>query len=144
MLFGLAFASWGIGKEGIEPSVSGHGKVSVPGATADDVAFLQDHTGHPGVWTLVLGVVIAIAGALGWWRTEMRTVGAVVAALGGLGAMIWAIITVSGPERRLFDASVNDALDAGSSVLQPGWGLLGTLAVAIVVMAAAAWSLVRR
>ncbi|MFW0789520.1 hypothetical protein [Gordonia sp. CPCC 205333] len=143
-LFGLSFASWGVGKEGVEPSVSGLGKVSVPGASAEDVAFLQNHTGHPGLWTLILGAVIAVVGVLMWWRTEFRRGGALIAAVAGLGAAIWTVVTISAPERRLFDTSVNDALDAGSSVLQPGWGLLGSLAIALACVGAAVWALVRR
>lgn len=130
VLFGLAFAPWGIAREGVQPSVSGLGKVTVPGATADDVAFLQDHTGRPGLITLLLGVVIIVAAGLAWWRTELTRVGLAVAALAATVAAGWAVLTVSSPESKLFDAAVNEALDDRSSVLAPAWGLFGSAAVA--------------
>lgn len=130
MLFGLAFATWGVGTQGVQPTVTGLGKVSVRGLTADDVAFLQAHTGRPGLVSLVLGIVIAISAVLSWWRTELHRVASAVAAIVALATAIWAMLTVWSLESKLFDAAVNDALGGGSSVLRPGWGLIGTIVVA--------------
>lgn len=132
VLFGLAFATWGVGAEGVKPTVSGLGKVTISGLSADDVGFLQDHTGRPGLVTLVLGAIVAISAVLAWWRTELSLIASAVAAIAGVAAVAWTVLTLAAPETRLFDEAVNDALDGGSSVLNPGWGLIGSIVMSVV------------
>lgn len=140
-LGGLALAStsfgpWGVGHQGFQPTVTGLGKVSVSGASAADVAFLQAYTGRPGLVTLLLGVAIVVAAGLAWWRAELRIVGSSVALLAAGGALTWALVVLSAPEDKLFDAAVNEAVGADGSVLSVGWALWATVVVSVICVVA--------
>ena len=57
----LAQVQWGSTDEGVEPSITGLGRVTILGASDDDVAFFfEDNTGRPGLSVVVLGAVIAV------------------------------------------------------------------------------------
>ena len=46
---------------------------SLTSSSDDDVAFFfEDNTGRPGLSVVVLGAVIAVVAALGWWRPRLR------------------------------------------------------------------------
>ncbi len=66
--------SGGSTDEGVQPSITGLGRVTVPGGASDeDVAFFfEDNTDRPGLSVVVLGAVIAVVAALAWWRMRLR------------------------------------------------------------------------
>lgn len=69
----FAQVEWGSTDEGVQPSITGLGRVTVPGASDEDVAyFFADNTDRPGLTVLVAGIVVAVAAALGWWRERLR------------------------------------------------------------------------
>lgn len=131
---GFTLAPWGITHEGVQPSVTGLGGVRVPGATAEDVAFLTDHTQRPGMVLLAIGAVTIVLAALATWRPTLRLAAAGWSIIAGLVTIGWSIAVLSAPEHRLFDNQVTDTLDAGPSVLQPGWGLLAEIVTGAVLV----------
>ena len=54
LIVGFSLVSWGDSDQGIDSKISGVGRVSVPGAQPEDVAFLEAHTQRPALVTIVL------------------------------------------------------------------------------------------
>ncbi|GAC68462.1 hypothetical protein [Gordonia soli] len=134
LLVGFSLAPWGTSDQGVRPSVSGVGRVSVPGASAEDVAFLEQHTQRPGLVVIGAAVLILIAAADGWWRPQAFWYASAIVGIPAVGVLIWSIVTVASPEQRLFDDQVIDALDGPSSILAPGYGVVGTAVVSAVMI----------
>lgn len=146
MLAALTFAPWGHGTEGWKPSITGLGKVSIDGASGDEVAFLQDHTGRPGLVVLACAAVIVIAGLLAAWRAEPRIAAAGIGVTAALGAGIWTVVVLAELPVHLFDDAVGEALGDARPALAAGWGAIGVLVVSILILGAAAttlWTAIR-
>ncbi|WP_270483457.1 MULTISPECIES: hypothetical protein [Gordonia] len=74
LIVAFSLVSWGDSSQGLNSKISGVGRVSVPGAAPEDVAFLEAHTQRPGLVTIILGAVIAAVAAVGWWRRRLRPI----------------------------------------------------------------------
>lgn len=142
VLGGLTFAPWGYGEEGVEPSINGLGEVSVPGATAEDVAILQEHTQRPGLLVLGLAALVLVGAVLAWWQPPGRKDGRVdvvlsvsgsaVCGLGGLLAAIQGLRVVLDPSARLFTAEILALVgEVDGPILQPSWGAYGVIVVGL-------------
>ncbi|MYR06846.1 hypothetical protein GTV32_11255 [Gordonia sp. SID5947] len=134
LLVALSLVPWGVSDQGVKPSVTGLGRVSVPGAAPEDVAFLEDLTRRPGLVTVIVGVVIAIAAALAWWRSELRWPAVVVVGVGAVVALVVAVVTLSDPGKHLFESRVTDAVDSDTPIISVGYGLVGVLVVSVVLI----------
>ncbi|WAC54066.1 hypothetical protein [Gordonia sp. SL306] len=134
LLVAFSLVPWGVSDQGVKPSVTGLGRVSVPGAAPEDVAFLEDLTRRPGLITVVVGVVIAIAAALAWWRSELRWPAVVVVGVGSVVSLVVAVVTLSDPGKHLFESRVTDAVDADTPIISVGYGLVGVLVVSVVLL----------
>ena len=138
LLVALAQVKWGVSDEGVRPSITGLGRVSVPGAAAEDVEYFFDgQTRRPGLIVIVAGAVVALAAALGWWRASLRWPAIVVVGLGGAVALGVAVVALSDPAGHLFSERLTEALDLDLPTMQPGYGLIGTLIVGVLVLALA-------
>ncbi len=134
LIAAFSLVPWGTSSEGVQPTVSGLGRVAVAGATPDDVAFLESHTERPGLVTVILGAVIVAAALVGWAVPKSRWIVLAVIALSGLGASAVAVATMINPASHLFDDAVNSALGDGTLVLSTGYGVFGVLVVGIGVV----------
>ncbi|WP_439031688.1 hypothetical protein [Gordonia terrae] len=135
----LAQVQWGWTEEGVEPSITGLGHVKILGATTDDVEFFfADKTDDPGLSVVVAGAVIAVVAALGWWRTRLRPSAVGLIGLASLIALVVGVRTLSDPAAQLFSDSVSEALGAELPAMQPGYGLIGTVVVAVLLLAVVA------
>ncbi len=134
LLVAFSLVPWGVSDQGVQPSITGLGRVSVPGAGPEDVAFLEEHTLRPGLVTVVLGAVIAVVAALAWWRPRLRRPAVVIVGLAAVGALIAAIPTLADPAGHLLDDQVNSALNSDSSLLGAGYGVIGVIVVGIVLI----------
>ncbi|AZG45859.1 hypothetical protein [Gordonia insulae] len=134
LLVAFSLVPWGVSDEGVRPSITGLGRVSVPGAGPEDVAFLEDHTLRPGLVTVVVGIVIAVAAAAAWWRPRVRWPALIVIALASIVAMVAAVLTVANPAAHLLDDQVNRALDLDTPLISPGYGLIGVVVVSIGIV----------
>lgn len=131
----LAQVQWGSTDEGVEPSITGLGRVTILGASDDDVAFFfEDNTGRPGLSVVVLGAVIAVVAALGWWRPRLRPSAIGLIGLASVIVLVVGIRTLSDPAAHLFSDRVSEALDADLPDMQAGYGLIGTVVVAILLL----------
>ncbi|GAB89743.1 hypothetical protein [Gordonia rhizosphera] len=134
LLVAFSLVPWGVSDQGVQPSITGLGRVSVPGAEPGDVAFLEEHTLRPGLATVVLGTVIAVVAALAWWRPRLRWPAVVIVGLGAVAALVAAIPVLADPAAHLFDERVNDALSQDSPLVGVGYGLVGVTVVSIVLI----------
>ncbi|NDZ96032.1 hypothetical protein G3I13_05375 [Streptomyces sp. SID6673] len=134
LLVAFSLVPWGVCDQGVKPSVTGLGRVSVPGAAPEDVAFLEDLTRRPGLITVAVGVVIAIAAALAWWRSEVRWPAVVVVGIASVVSLVVAVVTLSDPGKHLFESRVTDAIDADTPIISVGYGLVGVLVVSVVLL----------
>ncbi|MFW0796676.1 hypothetical protein AAFP30_22920 [Gordonia sp. CPCC 205515] len=132
LLVAFALVPWGTTDEGVRPAVTGLGRVSVPGARPEDVAFLEEHTERPALVTLALGAVIVVAAAIGWWRPTILQW--VVVAVAALGTVIWTAIVLGDVAGHLFDSRVTEALGDDLPTMTPGYGVVGSLVVAVVLI----------
>ncbi|MFT4394413.1 hypothetical protein ACLTEW_05695 [Gordonia lacunae] len=133
----FAQVQWGSTDEGVEPSITGLGRVTILGASDDDVAFFfEDNTGRPGLSVVVLGAVIALVAALGWWRPRLRPSAVGLIGLASIVVLVVGIRTLSDPAAHLFSDRVSEALDADLPEMQAGYGLIGTVVVGILLLAA--------
>lgn len=144
LLVAFGLAPWGVSDQGVRPKVSGVGRVSVPGAGPEDVAFLENHTQRPALVVIVLAVVIALAAVVGWWRQPVFWPATVAVAVGSAAVTGWTAIVLTAPDEHLFDGNVLGALDAPSTILTPGYGLIGALVVAAVVLIGSVIAMVMR
>ncbi len=144
LLVAFGLAPWGVSDQGVRPKVSGVGRVSVPGAAPEDVAFLENHTQRPALVVIILAAVIAIAAVVGWWRQSAFWPAIVVVASGSAAVTVWTAIVLTAPDEHLFDDSVLGALDAPSTILTPGYGLIGALVVAAVMLVGSVTAMVMR
>lgn len=149
-IVGCAQASWGASDQGAQLQVSGLGGVSArAAATADVEAAFSAHTERPALLTLVFGIVIALAALLGWWKPFRRNtigvlaVSAVIVAA-GVATIVVAAMVIADPAGRLFDAAVNDAIDAPGPLLSPAWGVIATLILAVLSVVLAPLTSIRR
>lgn len=135
LIVAFSLVSWGDSDQGLNSRISGVGRVSVPGAQPEDVAFLEAHTQRPALVTIALGAVIAAVAALGWWRRRLRWTALAVIGLAAVGAAVAAGIVLADPSGQLLDAAVTNTLDlsAGEQVLHPGYGVIAVLVVAVLV-----------
>ncbi|MGV9478966.1 hypothetical protein [Gordonia aichiensis] len=135
LIVAFSLVSWGDSDQGLDSKISGVGRVSVPGAQPEDVAFLEAHTQRPALVTIVLGVVIALAALAGWWRPRLRWTALAVLGLAAVGSAVAAGIVLADPSGQLLDAAVTNTLDLarGEQVLHPGYGVIAVLVVAIIV-----------
>lgn len=132
----LAQVQWGSTDEGVEPSITGLGRVTILGASDDDVAFFfEDNTDNPGLSVVVLGAVIALVAALGWWRPRLRPAAIGLIGLASIIVLVVGIRTLNDPAAQLFSDRVSEALDADLPEMQAGYGLIGTVVVAILLVA---------
>ena len=131
LIVAFSLVSWGDSSQGLSSKISGVGRVSVPGAAPEDVAFLEAHTQRPGLITIVLGAVIAAVAAVGWWRRRLRPIALAVIGL----AAATAAIVVADPSGQLLDDAVTSTLELapGEQILQPGDGVIAVLVVAILL-----------
>lgn len=136
LIVALSMGPWGVSSEGVRPGVNGLGRVSVPGASQQDVAFLESHTEQPGLVTVGLGALIVVAAALGWALPKAKWIALAICGVAGLGSVITAVIILTDPAGHLLDDAVNEALGTGPQVLSPGYGLIGVLIVGLVVIGA--------
>ncbi|MFW0787025.1 hypothetical protein AAFP35_21215 [Gordonia sp. CPCC 206044] len=135
LVVAFSLVPWGRSDEGVRPSVSGLGRVSVPGAQPEDVAFLEEHTLRPGLITVVLGAVIVLFAAIGWWQPRVRWVTLAAIAIACAVSFGTAVVVLADPAGHLFDARVNEALDSSTPLLSPAYGPIGVLVVSVVVAA---------
>ncbi|MGB3709163.1 hypothetical protein [Gordonia sp. (in: high G+C Gram-positive bacteria)] len=99
----------------------------------DFVDSAAEKSKKPGIWTVVLGLVVA-AGAALLMIGGLSRIGALVTALGGLAATIAAIVFVSDPEGALgMKDQSSQAEDFSSGA---GWGLWLVLLGALLALAA--------
>ena len=132
----FAQVQWGSTDEGVEPSITGLGRVTILGASDDDVAFFfEDNTDNPGLSVVVLGAVIALVAALGWWRPRLRPAAIGLIGLASIVVLVVGIRTLNDPAAQLFSDRVSEALDADLPEMQAGYGLIGTVVVAILLVA---------
>ena len=135
LLIAFAQVKWGISDEGVQPSITGLGRVSVPGASADDVAYFFDgQTRRPGLWVVIAGAVVAVAALAGWLRRQFRWPAAVIVVVAALVSLVTAVWTISDPAARLFSERLTEALDLDLPTMQPGYGVIGTAVVAVVLV----------
>ncbi|SKX84242.1 Uncharacterised protein [Mycobacteroides abscessus subsp. abscessus] len=136
LIVAFSLVSWGDSSQGLNSKISGVGRVSVPGAAPEDVAFLEAHTQRPGLVTIILGAVIAAVAAVGWWRRRLRPIALSVIGLAAVGAAVAAGIVIADPSGRLLDDAVTSTLDLapGEQILQLGYGVIAVLVVAILVV----------
>ncbi|MCX2963424.1 hypothetical protein [Gordonia aquimaris] len=134
LLIGFSLVPWGISDEGVQPSITGLGRVRVPGATAEDVAFLEEHTLRPGLWTVTFGAIITVVSLLAWWRPRLRWPAVAVVGLGAVATLAVTIPALADPGGHLFDQQVQDAIRVESPLVDVGYGLLGILIVAIALI----------
>ncbi|WP_076481522.1 hypothetical protein [Williamsia sterculiae] len=142
-----SFLTWGSSDQGVHPSVSGTGSISVPGAAADDVAFLERYTNHPGSFTVLTGALIMVAAAMVWLggrrigRVHIATAWSLFAvAVGMLCSVVTMAVTIwcmVDPGGALFDTQVAEAMNS-SVDLAVGPGLVVALAGAILALVTAA------
>lgn len=135
LIVAFSLVSWGDSSQGLSSKISGVGRVSVPGAAPEDVAFLEAHTQRPGLVTIVLGAVIAAVAAVGLWRRRLRPIALAVIGLAAVGAAVAAAIVVADPSGQLLDDAVTSTLELapGEQILQPGYGVIAVLVVAILL-----------
>lgn len=135
LLIAFAQVKWGISDEGVQPSITGLGRVSVPGASADDVAYFFDgQTRRPGLWVVIAGAVVAVAALAGWLRRGIRWPMAAVVTAAAVVSLAVAVWTISDPAARLFSERLTEALDLDLPTMQPGYGVIGTAVVAVVLV----------
>ncbi|MEE3849563.1 hypothetical protein VZC37_04425 [Gordonia sp. LSe1-13] len=134
LLVAFSLVPWGVSDAGVQPSITGLGRVRVPGAAPEDVAFLEEHTMRPGLWTVVLGALIAVVALVAWWRPALRWPAVVIVGLCAIGALAVAIPTLADPGAHLFDQRVQDAVRVESPLIDVGYGLLGVLFVGIALI----------
>ncbi|MXP23288.1 hypothetical protein GIY30_18285 [Gordonia sp. HNM0687] len=134
LLIGFSLVAWGVSDEGVQPSITGLGRVRVPGATAEDVAFLEEHTMRPGLWTVMFGSMVTVVSVLAWWRPRLRWPAVLIVGLSAIGALAVTIPTLADPGAHLFDQQVQDAVRVESPLIDVGYGLLGTLIVGIALI----------
>ncbi|MBM7277923.1 hypothetical protein JTZ10_09150 [Gordonia rubripertincta] len=139
----FAQVEWGSTDEGVQPSITGLGRVTVPGASDEDVAFFfEDNTDRPGLSVVILGAVIALVAALAWWRERLRPAAIGVIGLAAVVALVVGIRTLSDPAAHLFSDRVTEALDLELPTMQPGYGLLGTVVVAVLLLVVVGFAVV--
>lgn len=139
----FAQVEWGSTDEGVQPSITGLGRVTVPGASDEDVAFFfEDNTDRPGLSVVVLGAVIAVVAALGWWRARLRPAAIGVIGLASVIAAAVGIRTLGDPAAHLFSDRVTEALDLELPTMQPGYGLIGTVVVAVLLFVVVGFAVV--
>ncbi|MFE0747689.1 hypothetical protein [Gordonia sp. NPDC058843] len=132
----FAQVQWGSTDEGVEPSITGLGRVKILGASDDDVAFFfEDNTGSPGLSVVVLGAVIALVAAIAWWRPRLRPSAIGLIGLASVVVLVVGVRTLSDPAAHLFSDRVSEALDAELPDMQAGYGVIGTVVVAILLLA---------
>ncbi|MGV9713871.1 hypothetical protein ACWDTI_24800 [Gordonia sp. NPDC003424] len=131
----FALVPWGTSDEGVRPSITGLGRVSVPGARPEDVAFLEAHTDRPGLVTLLVGTVVFVAAVGGWWRRAVFGWAVGCVAVAALCAVVWTAIVLSNVAGHLFDDRVTEALGDDLPSMSPGYGLVGSLIVGVVLIA---------
>lgn len=137
----FAQVEWGSTDEGVQPSITGLGRVTVPGASDEDVAyFFADNTDRPGLTVLVAGIVVAVAAALGWWRERLRPAAIGVIGVASAVALVAGAMVLADPAAHLFTDRVARALDSELPRMDPRYGLIGTVAVAagLIVVAVSA------
>ncbi|MDL9936199.1 hypothetical protein QSJ18_05545 [Gordonia sp. ABSL1-1] len=143
LLVAFAQVRWGVSDEGVRPSITGLGRVSVPGATDEDVDYFFDgQTRRPGLVVVVAGSAIAAAALVGWWKRPARPVAMAVIGIGAVTALVVGIRTVRDPAAHLFSDRLTQALDLDLPDIQPGYGLVGVVGVAGVLLAVVAFWLV--
>ncbi|MBD0861778.1 hypothetical protein IA539_11225 [Gordonia sp. zg691] len=139
----LAQVEWGSTDEGVQPSITGLGRVTVPGASDEDVAFFfEDNTDRPGLSVILLGAVIAVVAALAWWRARLRPAAIGLIGLASVIALVVGIRTLSDPAAHLFSERVSQALDLDLPTMQPGYGLVGTVVVAVLLLVVVGFAVV--
>ncbi len=137
----FSFFSWAADDNDVfSVSVSGMGSVSLDGgaegaSSAELEQLLEDSSKSPGIFTLILGVLI-IAVAVLLIINKFPGVGAIVATVVGLLATIMALVYLFAPA----DAVLGDAGDSG--IGDAGFGLWLVTIGAVVALIAGALSIV--
>lgn len=134
LLVAFALVPWGASNQGVRPSITGLGRVSVPGARAEDVAFVEVHTQRPGLVTLLLGTVVFVAAAVAWWRAQLSRWAGAVVAVAAVCAVVWTAVVLGDVAGHLFDDRVTEALGNDLPVMSPGYGLVGSVVVGVVLV----------
>lgn len=124
----FCLAPWGASPNKAGASITGLGRVSVPGAGRADVAFLEAHTQRPAVTALVCGALIVMAALAGWWQRGHRWAPLSVAAAAALASVISTALVAADVTGSLLDHAVTAAL-GGDTTLRTGYGVVGALVI---------------
>ncbi|ORM34139.1 hypothetical protein [Williamsia sp. 1135] len=111
----FSFFSWAADDNELgSVSISGMGSVSFDGSGSDEISqLLEDSSKSPGIFTLILGVLI-IAAAVPLIINKFPGIGAITATVLGLIATILALVYLFSPAGAVLDdASDSDISDAG-------------------------------
>ncbi|MEO9326753.1 hypothetical protein [Gordonia aurantiaca] len=131
----FAQVEWGSTDEGVQPSITGLGRVTVPGASDEDVAFFfEDNTERPGLTVVVAGVVIAVIAASAWRRERLRPAAIGLIGVASIVVLVVGVRTMTDPAAHLFSDRVAQALDLELPTMDPGYGLIGTVVVPIALL----------
>ncbi|GAB05674.1 hypothetical protein GII30_19715 [Gordonia amarae] len=134
LLVSLTMAPWGVGDEGVRPTVTGLGRVTVEGASAADVAFLEEHTQRPGLPLLLAGAVVVATAAAMWWRDILIWPRSLVLAIAFAAAAVRTIRVIADPAPLVFDSLVTRELESQLPTMSAGWGVYGALVVCVVAL----------
>lgn len=134
LLISFTMAAWGVGDEGVRPTVTGLGRVTVEGASAADVAFLEEHTQRPGLPLLLSGAVVIVTAAAMWWRDILFWPRSVVLAIAFAAAAVRAVRVITDPAPLVFDSLVTSELESDLPTMSAGWGAYAALAVCVAAL----------
>lgn len=134
MLASLTLAVWGVGDEGVRPSVTGLGNVTVPGASPDDVAFLEEHTRRPAVPLLFCGALAVLFAAAMWLHDIVFWTGSVALTITFTVAAVRTVLVIADPAQLVFDKMVTTELESDMPAMSAGWGAWAALAVCVVAL----------
>ncbi|MFM9377675.1 hypothetical protein [Gordonia sp. VNK21] len=132
---GSADANVDLDTSGLPPEIAEAAENELGNESLGDASEIEDRTKSPGIWTIILGVIVAIGAILIGVR-RFPGIGAVIALLGGLAATIATIVFVSAPADSVFKSSPRSGIDVSAGIglwLALAGALLGLLAGAAAV-----------
>lgn len=132
---------WGASADKAGATITGLGRVSVPGADRVDVAFLEVHTQRPAVTALICGALVVFAGLYGWWQRRRRWIPLAVTVVAALASLIGTVPAVVDPTGSLLDRSVTAVL-GGDTSLRLGYGSVVVLVLTVLTLAGTLGALV--
>lgn len=144
-LFALCYAPWGRGAEGVQPQVTGLGRIEISGAAPEDqpvITSLESEAVAAALPALVLAALIVVVALLAWWQPRLRLAGFAVVLLAAIGAIVNAALVAASPSAALFSDRVNTEL--GEVPMGVAYGVIGALVCAAVIAVVALAGLVGR